>query len=162
MKVQTLIPYSIEQLFESSAKCIHVKKLLAEFKAQGSRVLLFSQMTKYAVILRLLHSTHHFHRVLDILELYLSHLGYSFVRLDGQTPVNTRQDIIDKYNKEKVSCIVSTSYVLIIQRLNFTEHFCISSFNKSWWTWHQLDFRRCGDFLRYFFQSSSGQTGMSF
>jgi len=76
---------SEEQLFSSSAKLIHLKKLLKDLKKNGSRVLLFSQMTK----------------VLDILEKFLDHIGYKFVRLDGQTPVTTRQDIIDDYNKDK-------------------------------------------------------------
>jgi SWI/SNF-related matrix-associated actin-dependent regulator 1 of chromatin subfamily A len=76
---------SDEQLFESAAKMIKLRKLLKELKANGNRVLLFSQMTK----------------VLDILELFLEHEGYSFVRLDGQTPVNSRQEIIDDYNKDR-------------------------------------------------------------
>ena len=32
----------------------------------------------------------------------MEHEGYAFVRLDGSTPVNTRQDIIDNYNTDHV------------------------------------------------------------
>jgi SWI/SNF-related matrix-associated actin-dependent regulator 1 of chromatin subfamily A len=38
--------------------------------------------------------------MLDILEPFLEHLGVSFVRLDGSTPVAERQDIIDEYNED--------------------------------------------------------------
>jgi len=35
---------------------------------------------------------------LDILEAVMTTLGYSFLRMDGQTPVTERQDLIDLYN----------------------------------------------------------------
>ncbi len=51
-----------------SGKMMVLDKLLPKLKAQGSRVLLFSQMT----------------RMLDILEDYCQWRGHSYYRLDGQ------------------------------------------------------------------------------
>jgi SNF2 family DNA or RNA helicase len=51
-------------------------------KEEGHRVLLFSQMT----------------RMLDILEDFLSHLGYSFSRIDGSTSAADRQKQIAEFN----------------------------------------------------------------
>jgi len=39
--------------------------------------------------------------VLDILEHYVTHLDYKYLRLDGQTPVSERQEKIDKFNTER-------------------------------------------------------------
>jgi SWI/SNF-related matrix-associated actin-dependent regulator of chromatin subfamily A member 5 len=50
-------------------------KLLPRLQAEGSRVLVFSQMT----------------RMLDILEDYALWRGYDYCRLDGQTPHEERQ-----------------------------------------------------------------------
>ncbi|EGC30034.1 hypothetical protein DICPUDRAFT_158303 [Dictyostelium purpureum] len=75
-----------EQFYETSAKCIKLKEILQkEIHENKSKVLIFSQMTK----------------VLDILEDVLSIFGESFTRLDGQTPVNERQDIIDHFTNSK-------------------------------------------------------------
>ena len=57
-------------------------KLLKYLKQQGSRVLIFSQMT----------------RMLDILEDYCMWRGYQYCRLDGQTLHEDRQAQIDAYN----------------------------------------------------------------
>ncbi len=76
---------SDEQLFESAGKFRHLKTLLSELHAGGHRVLLFSQMT----------------RMLDILEAFMTHLGYEFLRLDGATPVTERLALIDTFNEEK-------------------------------------------------------------
>lgn len=40
-------------------------------------------------------------RILDILEEFLSRLGYKFVRLDGATPVLDRQMLIDEFVNDK-------------------------------------------------------------
>ncbi len=57
-------------------------KLLPKLKAQGSRVLLFSQMT----------------RLLDILEDYLVYRGYQYCRIDGSTNSVERGQAIDNFN----------------------------------------------------------------
>ncbi len=57
-------------------------KLLIKLKEQGSRVLIFSQMT----------------RMLDILEDYCIWRNFEYCRLDGQTSHEDRQASIDAYN----------------------------------------------------------------
>ncbi|XP_056017684.1 DNA repair and recombination protein RAD54B-like [Ostrea edulis] len=37
-------------------------------------------------------------KTLDILQQFCSNCGYGYLRLDGQTPTNTRQDIVTKFN----------------------------------------------------------------
>eukprot|EP01125_Pyxidicula_operculata_P010463 TRINITY_DN343_c0_g1_i2.p1 TRINITY_DN343_c0_g1~~TRINITY_DN343_c0_g1_i2.p1 ORF type:complete len:1022 (-),score=230.12 TRINITY_DN343_c0_g1_i2:81-3146(-) len=71
-----------EHLVEASGKLVVLDKLLKRLKEKGSRVLIFSQMTK----------------VLDILEDYMSLRGFSFCRIDGQTNHEDRQSQIDAYN----------------------------------------------------------------
>lgn len=68
-----------------SGKIEKLKKLLPQFKKQGNKVLIFSQFTK----------------VLDILELAMDTMGTSFLRLDGDTKVMERQDIIDEFNEDE-------------------------------------------------------------
>lgn len=58
-------------------------KLLKSMKAKGSRVLIFSQMS----------------RVLDILEDYCMFREYQYCRLDGGTAHDDRMEAIDAYNK---------------------------------------------------------------
>ena len=70
-------------------------KLLPKLQAEGSRVLIFSQMT----------------RMLDILEDYCLWREYSYCRLDGQTPHTERQQYINEFNhpdSEKFIFMLST------------------------------------------------------
>ncbi|XP_063102463.1 probable global transcription activator SNF2L1 isoform X7 [Cavia porcellus] len=70
-------PYTTdEHIVSNSGKMVVLDKLLARLKDQGSRVLIFSQMT----------------RLLDILEDYCMWRGYEYCRLDGQTPHEERED----------------------------------------------------------------------
>ncbi len=39
--------------------------------------------------------------MLDILEHYVAHLDYKYLRLDGQTPVSERQEKIDQFNSDR-------------------------------------------------------------
>ena len=55
-------------LWETAGKMVLLDKLLPKLQSQGSRVLIFSQMT----------------RMLDILEDYFIYKGYDFCRIDGQ------------------------------------------------------------------------------
>ena len=71
-----------EHLVTNCGKMIVLDKLLKKFKAQGSRVLIFSQMN----------------RLLDILEDYCELRGYEYCRLDGQTAHEDRMEAIDAYN----------------------------------------------------------------
>jgi SNF2 family DNA or RNA helicase len=39
---------------------------------------------------------------LDILEPFLESIHYQYLRLDGSTPVNSRQELIDQFNQEPI------------------------------------------------------------
>ncbi|THG99294.1 hypothetical protein EW026_g3037 [Hermanssonia centrifuga] len=77
-------PYTTdEHLVENSGKLVILDKLLHSMKAKGSRVLIFSQMS----------------RMLDILEDYCLFRGYKYCRIDGSTAHEDRILAIDDYNK---------------------------------------------------------------
>ncbi|KAF2092225.1 hypothetical protein K490DRAFT_31930 [Saccharata proteae CBS 121410] len=77
-------PYTTdEHLVNNAAKMVMLDKLLKRMKAQGSRVLIFSQMS----------------RLLDILEDYSVMRGYQYCRIDGSTAHEDRIAAIDEYNK---------------------------------------------------------------
>ncbi|XP_065211237.1 chromatin-remodeling complex ATPase chain Iswi [Planococcus citri] len=89
-------PYTTdEHLVYNCGKMVILDKLLPRLQEQGSRVLLFSQMT----------------RMLDILEDYFFWRGYKYCRLDGGTSHDDRQRQIDEFNapnSEKFIFILST------------------------------------------------------
>ncbi|XP_064636661.1 DNA excision repair protein ERCC-6-like [Lineus longissimus] len=68
--------------WKRSGKMIVVKSLLKIWKQQGQRVLLFSQSKQ----------------MLDILEAFIQREGYSYMRMDGGTPIGSRQSLINHYN----------------------------------------------------------------
>lgn len=77
-------PYTTdEHLVYNSGKMAVLDKLLRRFQAAGSRVLVFSQMS----------------RVLDILEDYCVMREYQYCRIDGGTAHEDRIAAIDEYNK---------------------------------------------------------------
>ncbi|CAG2173648.1 unnamed protein product [Oppiella nova] len=77
-------PYTTDKhLADNSGKMAILDKLLPRFEEEGSRVLIFSQMT----------------RMLDILEDYSLWRGYRYCRLDGQTSHEERERQIDEFNK---------------------------------------------------------------
>lgn len=81
-------PYTTDQhLVFNCGKLVVLDKLLPKLQEQGSRVLIFSQMT----------------RMLDILEDYCMWKQYSYCRLDGQTPHEDRNRQIAEYNEENSS-----------------------------------------------------------
>ncbi|CAO2611076.1 SWI/SNF-related matrix-associated actin-dependent regulator of chromatin subfamily A member 5 [Lemmus lemmus] len=87
-------PYTTDMhLVTNSGKMVVLDKLLTKLKEQGSRVLIFSQMT----------------RVLEILEDYCMWRNYEYCRLDGQTPHDERQDSINAYNEPN-----STKFVFML------------------------------------------------
>ncbi|XP_051970382.1 SWI/SNF-related matrix-associated actin-dependent regulator of chromatin subfamily A member 5-like [Xyrauchen texanus] len=76
-------PYTTDtHLATNSGKMVALDKLLPKVQEQGSRVLIFSQMT----------------RMLDILEDYCMWKGYEYCRLDGNTPHEAREQAIDGFN----------------------------------------------------------------
>lgn len=77
-------PYTTdEHLVYNCGKMIILDKLLKRLKEQGSRVLIFSQMS----------------RLLDILEDYCYFREWEYCRIDGSTPHEERIEAIDEYNK---------------------------------------------------------------
>lgn len=72
-----------EHLVFNSQKMIILDKLLKKFQKEGSRVLIFSQMS----------------RMLDIMEDYCMFRSFEYCRIDGQTDHADRVQAIDEYNK---------------------------------------------------------------
>jgi len=78
--------YKLEDsVLTESGKFKILDQLLPAFKAQGKRVLLFTQFTM----------------VLDIVEVYLKLRNTKYLRLDGSTPVSERLDLIDNFNSDE-------------------------------------------------------------
>merc|ERR1712088_579301 len=78
-------PYTTdEHLFQNAGKFIVLDKLLPKLKEDGSRVLIFTQMT----------------RILDILEDYCWYRKWKYCRIDGQTPHEDRDRQIQEYNED--------------------------------------------------------------
>ena len=78
-------PYTTdEHLAHNSGKLSLLDKLLPKLKEQGSRVLIFTQMT----------------RVLDILEDYCWFRKHAYCRIDGQTAHEDRDRQIQEYNED--------------------------------------------------------------
>ncbi|OAA66598.1 snf2 family helicase [Niveomyces insectorum RCEF 264] len=77
-------PYTTdEHLVYNAGKMVVLDKLLKRLQRQGSRVLIFSQMS----------------RLLDILEDYCVFREYNYCRIDGGTAHEDRIAAIDEYNK---------------------------------------------------------------
>ncbi|TPX12220.1 uncharacterized protein E0L32_007106 [Thyridium curvatum] len=77
-------PYTTdEHLVYNAGKMVVLDKLLKRLQTQGSRVLIFSQMS----------------RLLDILEDYCVFRQYKYCRIDGGTAHEDRIAAIDEYNK---------------------------------------------------------------
>lgn len=84
-------PYTTgEHLVTNSGKMVLLDKLLKKLKEQGSRVLIFSQMT----------------RLLDILEDYMLYRGHEYCRIDGSTNGDIRDEHIEAYNAPNSSKFV--------------------------------------------------------
>ncbi|OWA51550.1 putative global transcription activator SNF2L1 [Hypsibius exemplaris] len=87
-------PYTTDRhLIDSCGKMVILDKLLPKLQSQGSRVLIFSQMT----------------RMLDILEDYCRWSGYNYCRLDGNTAHELRESQIDEYNAPN-----STKFIFLL------------------------------------------------
>ncbi|KAG9312128.1 WR1 complex protein, SNF2 family DNA-dependent ATPase [Chiua virens] len=75
-------------------KLQELSRLLRQKKANGHRILIFTQMT----------------RVLDILEVFLNFHGYLYLRLDGATKIEDRQYITERFNADaRIFCFISSS-----------------------------------------------------
>merc|ERR1711902_249188 len=89
-------PYTTdEHIIDNAGKMLVLDKLLPKLQEQGSRVLIFTQMT----------------RILDILEDYCWFRGHKYCRIDGQTPHEDRDRQIQEFNadgSEKFVFMLST------------------------------------------------------
>ena len=68
-----------------AGKIAEFRQLITRFAANGDRVLVFSQFTT----------------MMNILEAVLESLDIRYMRLDGQTDMQVRQDTIDKFTREE-------------------------------------------------------------
>jgi SWI/SNF-related matrix-associated actin-dependent regulator of chromatin subfamily A member 5 len=94
MEDRSLPPFG-DHVITNSGKFVVLDKLLAKLKAKGSRVLIFSQMT----------------RALDILEDFLLMREYAYCRLDGSTNNTERDEYMRVFNapdSEKFVFLLST------------------------------------------------------
>eukprot|EP00742_Colponemidia_sp_Colp-10_P009005 GILJ01009787.1.p1 GENE.GILJ01009787.1~~GILJ01009787.1.p1 ORF type:complete len:1414 (+),score=330.67 GILJ01009787.1:621-4244(+) len=72
----------LKKMTEASGKMVLLSKLLPKLKDENHKVLVFSQFTK----------------MLDLLEEWVSEMGYIYERLDGAVQGNQRQAAIDRFN----------------------------------------------------------------
>lgn len=69
---------NFNKLVTDAGKMMALDTLLAELKEGGHRVLIYNQMT----------------RMIDLMEEYLHHRGYSYIRLDGSSKIADRRDLV--------------------------------------------------------------------
>ncbi|KAI0234140.1 putative DNA helicase ino80 [Massospora cicadina] len=69
------------KLIMNSGKLMALDKLLTRLKAEGHRVLLYSQMT----------------RMIDLMEEYLTYRQHSYLRLDGSSRISDRRDLVEDW-----------------------------------------------------------------
>jgi chromodomain-helicase-DNA-binding protein 4 len=79
-------------LIEASGKLSILAKILPKLKERGHRILIFSQ----------------FLDMLDLLEDFLTAIGFRYGRLDGSTSTVNRQHMIDEFNlaESKLDCFL--------------------------------------------------------
>ena len=107
-----------EHLAQNSGKLALLDKLLPKLKEQGSRVLIFTQMT----------------RVLDILEDYCWFRKHTYCRIDGQTAHEDRDRQIQEYNEEGSQKFIFMLSTRVSRALFFLEKirtFTISDFRHN-------------------------------
>lgn len=75
---------SMEKFIRDCGKLAKLDSMLVELKSGGHRVLIYNQMT----------------RMIDLLEEYLQHRGYSYLRLDGSTNIATRRDLVHSWQTD--------------------------------------------------------------
>ncbi|KAM9925080.1 hypothetical protein OXX59_004113 [Metschnikowia pulcherrima] len=98
---------SVMSDYELNALCEKFSKTLGGYVLEQSKWLDSGKVTKLLEIVRAVISRGEkvlvfslFTQMLDVLEKILSFANITFVRLDGQTTVDTRQDIIDRFYED--------------------------------------------------------------
>ncbi|XP_040576365.1 chromatin-remodeling ATPase INO80 isoform X2 [Lepeophtheirus salmonis] len=72
-----------QTLVSDAGKLFVLDSLLARLKEEGHRVLIYSQMT----------------RMIDLLEEYMWHKKYTFMRLDGSSKIHERRDMVADFQE---------------------------------------------------------------
>merc|ERR1739844_512848 len=75
--------FEVKAMTKACGKLVLLSKMLDQLKAEGHRVLIFSQMTK----------------MLDLLEDFLDGINLRYERIDGGITGSMRQEAIDRFNK---------------------------------------------------------------
>lgn len=84
-RVRLSIAFPDKRLLQyDCGKLQRLADLLRDLQSRGSRALIFTQMTS----------------VLDILEQFLNIHGYRYLRLDGSTKIEQRQDMMERFNRD--------------------------------------------------------------
>lgn len=136
-----LSKYSLDEpkkIFQQSGKLLVLDGLLDQLIEEDHRILIFSQMS----------------RVLDILECFLNHKQILFTRLDGQTKVTERQNLIDDFtNEKKTQVFLLTTTAGGKKKKAFSSNHTFNAFPKR--SWNQLNRQRHRNFLRHKLQPFS-------
>ena len=120
-------PLHGEHLITVSGKMRVLDKLLAHLQQRGSRVLIFSQMT----------------RMLDILEDYMITRRYQYARIDGNTPQADREEHMRIFNEEgspKFCFLLSTRAGGL--GINLVTADTVILYDSDWSAQHNSDRRR--------------------
>ena len=72
-----------ETLVSDAGKLSVLDGLLGQLKAEGHRVLIYSQMTK----------------MIDLLEEYMNHRKHTYIRLDGSSKIHERRDMVNDFQQ---------------------------------------------------------------
>lgn len=72
-----------ETLVSDAGKLFVLDNLLNKLKAEGHRVLIYSQMTK----------------MIDLLEEYMNHRKHTYIRLDGSSKIHERRDMVADFQQ---------------------------------------------------------------
>jgi len=72
-----------ETLVSDAGKLSVLDGLLSQLKADGHRVLIYSQMTK----------------MIDLLEEYMNHRRHTYIRLDGSSKIHERRDMVNDFQQ---------------------------------------------------------------
>lgn len=110
----------LDLIINSSGKMQALMQLLDQFQSKGQRALVFSQMTRF----------------LDIVQFILASKNILHLRLDGQTPVLERQDLIDTFDSDTSIRVFLLSTKAGGIGINLTAAQCVVfldlSFNPQW------------------------------
>jgi hypothetical protein len=115
-----LVP-TVEDLISDSGKLQVLDRLLRRLKLEGHRVLIFSQMTK----------------LIDLLENFLRYRRYKYARLDGQTALSARRDLVKTFQTDQsvfafllstragglgINCLYTLRYTTMVHCLVLCTH----------------------------------------